>query len=59
MDQAIIPDDEFTPRQQAVLDCALQLLVSGGEKGLTTAGLLLVWRVARQSARGPGADTSL
>jgi AcrR family transcriptional regulator len=39
LDQAVAAHDEFTPRQQAVLDCALQLLVSGGEKGLTTAGL--------------------
>ncbi|NVK33726.1 MAG: TetR/AcrR family transcriptional regulator [Rhodobacteraceae bacterium] len=30
---------EFTPRQQAVLECALGLLVAGGEKALTTAGL--------------------
>ncbi|ADZ69826.1 TetR/AcrR family transcriptional regulator [Polymorphum gilvum] len=29
----------FTPRQQEVLECALRLLVEGGEKALTTAGL--------------------
>lgn len=32
-------DVEFTPRQEAVLECALGLLVDGGEKALTTAGL--------------------
>lgn len=32
-------DIAFTPRQEAVLECALSLLVSGGEKALTTAGL--------------------
>lgn len=32
-------DLEFTPRQEAVLECALGLLVDGGEKALTTAGL--------------------
>lgn len=30
---------DFTPRQAAVLACALRLLVEGGEKALTTAGL--------------------
>ncbi|MBO0343642.1 TetR/AcrR family transcriptional regulator [Roseibium limicola] len=30
---------DFTPRQEAVLECALGLLVEGGEKALTTAGL--------------------
>jgi AcrR family transcriptional regulator len=36
-----LPDEAeaFTPRQQAVLECALKLLVEGGEKALTTAGL--------------------
>ncbi|MEJ8474745.1 TetR/AcrR family transcriptional regulator [Roseibium algae] len=32
-------DIAFTPRQEAVLECALGLLVEGGEKALTTAGL--------------------
>lgn len=32
-------ESDFTPRQQAVLECALGLLVAGGEKALTTAGL--------------------
>jgi len=30
---------DFTPRQAEVLACALQLLVEGGERALTTAGL--------------------
>ncbi|MBA4203940.1 TetR/AcrR family transcriptional regulator [Pannonibacter phragmitetus] len=36
-----LPDEAaaFSPRQQAVLECALKLLVDGGEKALTTAGL--------------------
>jgi len=34
------PDpDQFSPRQNAVLEEALRLLVSGGEKALTTAGV--------------------
>ena len=34
------PDDaEFTPRQAEVLEAGLRLLVEGGEKALTTAGL--------------------
>lgn len=45
----VIPHDEFTPRQQAVLDCALQLLVSGGEKGLTTAGLARAANCSKES----------
>lgn len=49
MDQAVIHHDEFTPRQQAVLDCALQLLVSGGEKGLTTAGLARAANCSKES----------
>ncbi|MDD7910364.1 TetR/AcrR family transcriptional regulator [Pseudovibrio exalbescens] len=31
--------EAFTDRQKAVLDCALQLLVEGGEKALTTAAI--------------------
>ncbi|MBO6716771.1 MAG: TetR/AcrR family transcriptional regulator [Rhizobiaceae bacterium] len=41
--------EEFSPRQQAVLDCALQLLVSGGEKGLTTAGLARAANCSKES----------
>ena len=32
-------ETSFTPRQEAVLEVALNLLVEGGEKALTTAGL--------------------
>lgn len=35
--------DGYTPRQSAVLECALRLLVEGGEKALTTA------RIAREA----------
>ena len=49
VDQAVIADEEFTPRQQAVLDCALQLLVGGGEKGLTTAGLARAANCSKES----------
>lgn len=34
---------DYSPRQNAVLECALRLLVEGGEKALTTA------RVAREA----------
>ena len=42
-------ETEFSPRQQAVLDCALQLLVGGGEKGLTTAGLARAANCSKES----------
>ena len=34
-----LAEPAFTPRQEAVLEVALHLLVEGGEKALTTAGL--------------------
>ncbi|WP_178378235.1 TetR/AcrR family transcriptional regulator [Pseudovibrio exalbescens] len=37
--ETIKRDEPFTQRQQAVLDCALNLLVAGGEKALTTAAI--------------------
>ncbi len=49
LDQTGTPHDDYTPRQQAVLDCALQLLVSGGEKGLTTAGLARAANCSKES----------
>ncbi|UUP16082.1 TetR/AcrR family transcriptional regulator C-terminal domain-containing protein [Nitratireductor thuwali] len=42
-------DDEFTPRQSAVLECALELLVAGGEKALTTAGVARAASCSKES----------
>ncbi len=42
-------DSTFTPRQAAVLTCALSLLVEGGEKGLTTAGLARAANCSKES----------
>ena len=39
----------FTPRQEAVLECALHLLVDGGEKALTTAGLARTANCSKES----------
>lgn len=39
----------FTPRQSAVLQCALRLLVEGGEKALTTAGLARAANCSKES----------
>lgn len=41
--------DEFTPRQRAVLDKALGLLVEGGERALTTAGLARAANCSKES----------
>lgn len=41
--------DEFTPRQQAVLESALGLLVAGGEKALTTAGVARAASCSKES----------
>ena len=39
----------FTPRQSAVLESALQLLVEGGEKALTTAGVARAANCSKES----------
>jgi len=39
----------FTPRQEAVLEHALSLLVDGGEKALTTAGLARTANCSKES----------
>ena len=41
--------DAFTPRQNAVLECALGLLVEGGEKALTTAGVARAANCSKES----------
>ena len=43
------PNNGFTPRQNAVLAVGLQLLVEGGEKGLTTAGLAKAANCSKES----------
>jgi AcrR family transcriptional regulator len=44
------PDpDQFSPRQAAVLEEALRLLVSGGEKALTTAGVARAANCSKES----------
>lgn len=42
-------DHDFTPRQNAVLDVALGLLVDGGDKALTTAGLARAANCSKES----------
>jgi AcrR family transcriptional regulator len=41
--------DTFTPRQNAVLEEALRLLVEGGEKALTTAGVARAANCSKES----------
>jgi AcrR family transcriptional regulator len=41
--------DTFSPRQNAVLEEALRLLVSGGEKALTTAGVARAANCSKES----------
>ncbi|MGO7859799.1 TetR/AcrR family transcriptional regulator, partial [Rhizobium ruizarguesonis] len=41
--------NEFSPRQNAVLEQALQLLVDGGEKALTTAGVARAANCSKES----------
>lgn len=41
--------EAFTPRQADVLACALKLLVEGGEKALTTAGLARAANCSKES----------
>jgi len=43
------PSDHFSPRQNAVLEEALRLLVSGGEKALTTAGVARAANCSKES----------
>src|SRR3569833_655138 len=40
---------EYSPRQNAVLEQALRLLVSGGEKALTTAGVARAANCSKES----------
>lgn len=42
-------DEAFSPRQNAVLEEALRLLVEGGEKALTTAGLARAANCSKES----------
>ncbi len=42
-------DEVFSPRQNAVLEQALRLLVDGGEKALTTAGLARAANCSKES----------
>ncbi|MCZ7471939.1 TetR/AcrR family transcriptional regulator [Agrobacterium sp. O3.4] len=44
-----ITAQEFSPRQNAVLDQALRLLVEGGEKALTTSGLARAANCSKES----------
>jgi AcrR family transcriptional regulator len=44
-----INDQEFSPRQNAVLEQALRLLVEGGEKALTTSGLARAANCSKES----------
>lgn len=39
----------FTPRQRAVLECALELLVAGGERAVTTAGVARAASCSKES----------
>jgi AcrR family transcriptional regulator len=41
--------ETLTPRQNAVLECALRLLVEGGEKALTTAGVARAANCSKES----------
>jgi AcrR family transcriptional regulator len=41
--------DSFTPRQSSVLEEALRLIVSGGEKALTTAGVARAANCSKES----------
>lgn len=42
-------ETSFTARQRAVLECALELLVAGGERALTTAGLARAASCSKES----------
>jgi AcrR family transcriptional regulator len=41
--------ESLTPRQNTVLECALRLLVEGGEKALTTAGVARAANCSKES----------
>lgn len=43
------PQPDYSPRQKAVLDSALRLLVDGGEKALTTAGVARAANCSKES----------
>ena len=50
MNRHAAPDEtEFTPRQAEVLEAGLRLLVEGGEKALTTAGLARAANCSKES----------
>ncbi|WP_306117773.1 MULTISPECIES: TetR/AcrR family transcriptional regulator C-terminal domain-containing protein [unclassified Roseitalea] len=42
-------EEQYTPRQQEVLEAALGLLVEGGEKAITTAGLARAANCSKES----------
>ncbi|MCF3640538.1 TetR/AcrR family transcriptional regulator C-terminal domain-containing protein [Rhizobium sp. TRM95111] len=44
-----IAENDLTERQSAVLDCALALLVEGGERALTTAGVARAANCSKES----------
>lgn len=44
-----LPDDDFTARQGEVLEAALGLLVEGGERAITTAGLARAANCSKES----------
>ena len=48
-DASDTPKGEFSPRQNAVLGVALTLLVEGGDKALTTAGLAKAANCSKES----------
>ena len=50
---------DFSPRQNAVLDQALRLLVEGGEKALTTSGLARAANCSKESLYKWFGDRSL
>lgn len=49
MSASTASDTGYTPRQNAVLDVALRLLVDGGDKALTTAGLARAANCSKES----------
>lgn len=46
---ATVEPEAFSPRQSAVLECALGLLVAGGERALTTAGIARAANCSKES----------
>ena len=49
MSAETLEPSEFSPRQNAVLEQALQLLVDGGEKALTTSGVARAANCSKES----------